>query len=493
VSGSSKVVGALVAGSLLVVAAGVMLVDACPLTVAPGPVAREIGSSTEVPVEGIEASAGTGTGLAALVAELEAPIGDEPPGDWALAVAGEGSGASALGGAGGEAAEIPEPAPEPEPPLGRPAEDPRPEAAFGFDFGSRVLDETLGRYTVTLDSGEVLVLTLIPALQDELQSLVERYDEPMEAVVAIEAETGRVLALVEDGNSARVAEHPALSAIPYAASLFKTVTAAALLSDGGLDPTSEECVARGRSSVDAEDLTPDPARDTRCVDLTGAMAGSVNVYFARHSEDIAPHVFQGWINRFGFNSEIPLEIPVEVSAAEVPGDRLERGRMAAGFRHSHLSPLHAALMAAVVANDGVMMAPTLVEEVRDASGVVTYSHRPVVWATVTTPEVAQQLQESLSETTTTGTAARYFREREGWPADLHVDGKTGTLSNRSGVEGVPDPDPYLMYSWFNGYASFGDSTLAVGALVAQTERWYIKGSYLAAEAFLRYRRIRAAP
>lgn len=473
---------------MLVVVVGVMLVDACPLTVAPGPVAREM----ELPAHEPEGTGevASGTGLAALVAELEAPLGDEPPGDWSLAVGGEGSGASAIG-AGPSIA--PPPPPEPEPPPDRPAIDPRPESVFGFDFASRTLDEALGRYTVTLASGEVIVLTLVPELQDELQRIVERYDEPMEAVVAIEAETGRVLALVEDGNENRPTEHPALSAIPYAASLFKTVTAAALLSDGGLDPASEECVARGRSSVDEEDLTPDPARDTRCVTLTGAMAGSVNVYFARHSEDVAPHVFQSWINRFGFNAEIPLEIPVEVSLAEVPADRLERGRMAAGFRHSHLSPLHAALMAAVVANDGVMMVPTLVDEVRSESGEVIYTHEPIVWATVTTPEVAQQLRESLSETTTTGTAARYFREREGWPADLHVDGKTGTLSNRSGMPDVPDPDPYLMYSWFNGFASFGDSTLAVGALVAQTERWYIKGSYLAAEAFLRYRRVRAAP
>ena len=55
-------------------------------------------------------------------------------------------------------------------------------------------------------------------------------------------------------------------------------------------------------------------------------------------------------------------------------------------------------------------------------------------------------------------------------------GKTGTLNGS---------DPYREYSWFVGFAPIEAPEVAVAGLVYNTERWHIKGAYLASEAIIR--------
>ncbi|MDC4224909.1 MAG: penicillin-binding transpeptidase domain-containing protein [Candidatus Manganitrophus sp.] len=72
--------------------------------------------------------------------------------------------------------------------------------------------------------------------------------------------------------------------------------------------------------------------------------------------------------RFQFNRPIPFELPVQVSRMQI--DESERGlaMSAAGFGDVGLSPLHAAMIGSSIANDGVMMSPCMIDEVRDAEG-----------------------------------------------------------------------------------------------------------------------------
>lgn len=359
-------------------------------------------------------------------------------------------------------------------------------ADWELDLSEAVLDEELGRLVQTTDDLMQVVLTLDPALQAHMAAVVGRYDEPAEAVVALEPGTGRVLVWVEDTSELSPTTHPLTSATPYAASLFKVVTGALLLDQGRVDPSDNVCIPPGRGELELEQLSADAAEDTRCVDMTEAMATSANVYFARLVDARVSTTLMGaWTHRFGFNDQIPFVVDVSPSNVEIPSDRLELARLGAGFRHSHMSPLHAAMMAAAVANNGRMMAPAIVLEVRDPSGEVIYSHEPRVWRQVMSENVANRLTAVLSETTISGTARRYFADRSGWPSSLRVAGKTGTMSNRSDSDEA-DPEQFLIYSWFAGFAPVEQPSIAVAGLVYNTERWYIKGAYLASEAIVRH-------
>ena len=52
----------------------------------------------------------------------------------------------------------------------------------------------------------------------------------------------------------------------------------------------------------------------------------------------------------------------------MPEDQLEFARTAAGFWHSTLSPLHGALLAAAIGNQGEMPAPRIVERAFGSEG-----------------------------------------------------------------------------------------------------------------------------
>jgi peptidoglycan glycosyltransferase len=140
------------------------------------------------------------------------------------------------------------------------------------------------------------------------------------------------------------------------------------------------------------------------------------------------------------------------------------------------------MIQAAIANDGVMMVPTIVDRIEDRQGEILYEHGPVEWRTVLSTEVADQVEITLGRTCTHGTARNFFAERDGWPADIRVYGKTGTLSNRP-VDG-PEPDPLHTFTWFTGYAPYQSGHLAVAGLVVNEPTWWIKGSYLAAESLL---------
>ncbi len=346
------------------------------------------------------------------------------------------------------------------------------------------LDSARERYVADLADGRTAVLTIRPYVQNRLTDLVRRFEEPSEAVVSVDPSTGRVLALVDDFSDDGLGTGGSRSAEAFAASTFKVITGAALLSAGVADPDTSVCFSGGSSGFELEDLTPNADRDDQCLTLTDAMAWSANLVFARLADrHLTPEALQEMADGFGFNTRIPFEMELDRSRATIPSDRLGFTRAAAGFHNSWMSPLHGALIQAAIVNDGRMMVPTIVETIEDADGTVVYEHEPYLWREPITSEVASALSEVQSETCRSGTARADFGQRDGWPGRVRVSGKTGTLSNRDPND-AEDPDPLYMYRWFTGHAVYEDQTIAVGALVINTPRWWIKGTYLASEAVL---------
>jgi peptidoglycan glycosyltransferase len=344
-------------------------------------------------------------------------------------------------------------------------------------------DEDRQRYVADLPNNQLAVLTLDVTAQQRMEALLSRYSEPGEAAVVVEAESGRVLVLADGSSGSGVGSGLARRSPAYAASTFKVITGAALIAEGHASPETTVCFTGGMSGFS---LTQLEATETsgNCETLTEAMARSSNLVFGRLADrHLTPDVLQRYADSFGYNRNIPFEMPLDRSRAAIPSDsRLEFGRSAAGFRHTWLTPLHGAMIQATIANNGIMMVPTIVDRIEDGQGGVLYEHEPVEWRTVLNPEVADAVETTLGRTCTQGTARNFFAERDGWPSALQVYGKTGTLSNRP-VEG-PEPDPLHTFTWFTGYAPYQGGHLAIAGLVVNEPTWWIKGSYLAAEALL---------
>lgn len=358
------------------------------------------------------------------------------------------------------------------------APDPRP----ALDLARAALRD--GRYVAPVEGGEA-VLTLVPRVQSHVADLLRRYGVPYGAFAAIEPRTGRVLALASHSAREPLAKPFAVRALAPAASIFKLVTAGALLEQSLLDPKEEVCFRGGKRRLHRWNLE-DSRRDRRCADLSRAVAWSLNAPIAKMAlKHLTPAALTGTAEAFGFNLALPCDLEVEPSWAKIPTDMVGFGRSAAGFGDVRLSALHGALLSAAVANGGQLMRPLLVEEVRDGRGQVSRRGEPEVLGIALSPSAARRVGEMMALATTEGTGRRHLRRGRSRPlGDIDVPGKTGSLFVH---------DPFMDYSWFVGYAPAKEPRIAFAAVVGNQPLWHIKSGYVALEGLRKFFKVSNGP
>lgn len=204
----------------------------------------------------------------------------------------------------------------------------------------------------------VRALTVDPVLQRQLTHVMSSYRTPHAAAVVLEPSTGKVLAMAQHAQDAPEDFGLAVRAAYPAASVFKLITASALVRHG-LGPTTQECYDGGLRRISKRELL---SAGSRCASLADAMGQSTNVIFGKLThQHLTPAALEAEAERFGFNRSIPFAIPVERSEARIPEAAFAFAETGAGFGDVYLSPLHGALIAATIANGGVWKDPTLFE------------------------------------------------------------------------------------------------------------------------------------
>ena len=324
-------------------------------------------------------------------------------------------------------------------------------------------------YSVPIgDSKRRARLTIDPALQEEAGKLLKRAKAPMSAIVVMTPD-GRILALAgrkqgppSDDNAFELAT----TAWAPAASVFKLVTASALL-DAGVGADDKVCFHGGLRSVMKTNLVDD-RRDNRCESLSFAVAESNNAIVGKLAHKyLDGRKIEKAARALGWGSPPSFALAAEPSVITPPTDSLEFAQFAAGFWSSQLTALDGALMTGAIATGGMKVEPRIVAEVVDAGG----ARRPVVTGKpqrAIPRAVAEQIGKMMEQTCQSGTAARTFRSRRGGTAldGVAVAGKTGSLS--------VDKPSYLGVSWFVAYAPADKPEFIVSVVLVNPELWYIK-------------------
>ena len=168
-----------------------------------------------------------------------------------------------------------------------------------------------------------------------------------------------------------------------------------------------------------------------------------------------------------------------MSKADIPGDRLELARASAGFWHTHISPLHAALIMQSLAQKGAMLRPYIVDQVESNEGEILHKAKTQYLAHTVSEGTAKILLEAMKTTVKRGTARKSFKDGRGVPyvPGVEVTGKTGTLNGSK---------PYRAYTWFVGAAPADKPEVVVAALIINSPKWRIKASQAAAMVFQKY-------
>ncbi|GHF94002.1 peptidoglycan D,D-transpeptidase FtsI family protein [Streptomyces filamentosus] len=339
-------------------------------------------------------------------------------------------------------------------------------------------DRTLAMFTGEKKKGGDVVTTLNGAAQ---KAAFEGLGGNTGAVVAIEPSTGKILALAStpsydpstiagsDDEKAWVAldtskEKPmlnrALREIYPPGSVFKVVTAAAALESGKV------------KDIDAPTDTPEgwkiPLSTVPMVNHAGGCANasinealrvSCNSVFAKLGDDVGVEKMNEMAEKFGFNAE--QFVPVR-SAASVYDKKADRGGNALssiGQFNTATTPLQMAMVAAAIANDGKLMKPYMIDQLRAPNLDVIKQNEPEQMSQPVSPENAQKLQAMMENVVSRGTGGKADVNMDG----VKVGGKTGTAQH--GEKNAKRP-----YAWFISYAKTDQgSPVAVAVIVEDAE------------------------
>lgn len=363
--------------------------------------------------------------------------------------------------------------------------------ALGFEQKNLKGDEPL--------PGRDLYLTLDVELQkiaEEEMALGNRAG----AVVAMEANTGRVLALASaptlnldefvGGISQKDWQamlnnplHPLVNKLVQGqyppASTYKTVTALAGLAEGVITPdTTIYCSGSHRFGN----------RVYRCwkkgghgpVSFKRAVAESCDVYFYQVGQRLGVDRLARYANLFGLGSKTGIEmehekpglIPTSEWKKKRYGQPWQEGEtlsVAIGQGFDLATPVQVAVMTMVIANGGTRYKPAIVEQVRDPEGRVVSSFTPEVLSRLSGQGknlklVREGMVEAVNSKRGTGREAQIDAQ------GIVVGGKTGTaqvvrLAQYKGLKEADIPYEYRDHAWFTCFAPASNPEIVVTVLV----------------------------
>ena len=346
-----------------------------------------------------------------------------------------------------------------------------------------VLNTTLDRIRGATIKGNDLWLTLRPGAQ---RLAMQQLAGNCGSVVALDTQTGAVLVaasrptfdpnLVESNfgaiNNIRASCSPAAPLLNRATdglftpgSTFKVVTASAALDTGSFTPDSRfddpgYCVEYGKKVRNAGN--PEAPETFGSVDLITGLEHSINSVFCNIGKTLGAGRILGYAKRYGFYEDPPLETPGNERAPSGlyhgprlfrptdPATQVDPGRLAFGQEALLATPLQMAMVAAGVANQGVVMKPFVVGRITGPNGGVLTRTHPHKLRRAISPRTSQELTSMMvgAVQSGTGTAAQI--------PGIQVAGKTGTAE--TGVAG-------RYTSWFICFAPADHPRVAVAVVL----------------------------
>ncbi len=318
-------------------------------------------------------------------------------------------------------------------------------------------------------------------LQKVMENLFRTYNPDYGAFVALDAYTGKILSMVSYSRSKNIPYNITLHASFPSASVFKVVTAAAAIEAHKVSAnTVISFNGRNHTLYRGQILKSDITRWTRFITLKEAFARSINTVFGKIGAfTVGSEGMRQYADRFGFNHKIQADMPIQEGHAWIPEDAWGLAESASGYtKDNTMSPLQGALIAASVANNGIMMEPYIVESIMSDQNLPLYLAEPRVSSITMDPATASEVKSLMKETVLHGTSRGSFRGF--FRKDLtflNVGGKTGSLTGY---------EPRGKYDWFVGYADNGPRRFAVAALTIHEKLWRVKSSYLARLAMESY-------
>lgn len=308
--------------------------------------------------------------------------------------------------------------------------------------GNTLMQKVSGSFRVPVpDEGNVepqdgldVVTTLDVDIQDvaeqALKNQLEMGNAQWGSVVLMEVETGEIRAM---SNLTRHGEGRYSEELNYAigmslepGSTFKLVSLMALLEQGGMSLSDSVDTEGGKAMVGRKLVVDDHKEGV--LSLKEVFEVSSNIGFAKSINKVYadnPTKFVDFVTKIGLSEKLGVQIAGEQKPeVKRPGEKWWDGLTLTMMSYGYalrLTPMHTLALYNAVANDGRMMRPLLVKELRQYGQTVKTYEPTVINKSICSSSTLRDVQECLEGVVNEGTARLALKNPY-----YSVAGKTGT-------------------------------------------------------------------
>ncbi|SHJ10597.1 peptidoglycan D,D-transpeptidase FtsI family protein [Lutispora thermophila] len=334
------------------------------------------------------------------------------------------------------------------------------EALYDKELSSaKILDTIKGIINGKEIKGNTVKLTLDKTLQVYASELLGNRKG---SIVALNPKTGEILALVskpdfnpskinanwknliEDENSPLL--NRALDGLYPPGSIFKIITTSAALY-GNYKDYEIDCT--GSSNVNGYEIKDSNKKGHGNINLNKAFTLSCNSYFVNLGLKLGNEKLYNEANKFLFNKSISGNIIAKTSRFNMKYDNKSLASQSIGQGDVLITPLHAAVIASIIANDGMLLQPYIVSEIKDINGKTIKSFKSKSANVIIDADKAKTIKEMMVNVVKSGTG------KSAKISGIEVAGKTGTAENPHGKP----------HSWFIGFAPAEDPQIAIAVII----------------------------
>jgi len=302
-----------------------------------------------------------------------------------------------------------------------------------YDAAGREIPHAMHQYIPPVD-GHSLYLTIDETIQyiveREIDQLMKIKQAKRAAIIVMDVKTGDILGLanrpVFDPNNYADYDQGtwrnfAISDAYEPGSTFKTVTAAGAMEENTIKPTDRfydpGYIKVGKETIKCWSRTPHGSQS-----FIEGVQNSCNPVFVTVGLRMGKDNFYKYLDGFGFGKKTGIDLPGEATGILVPKTRakeIDLATMSIGQANA-VTPIQLVRAVAAIANDGWLMKPQLVKEIRDSEGKLIKKIEPEPVRQVISQKTSEELRAILESVVNEGTGRNAYLE------GYKVAGKTGT-------------------------------------------------------------------
>ncbi len=314
--------------------------------------------------------------------------------------------------------------------------------------------------------GDNVITTLDYNLQNVAYKALGKHDG---AVIAFEPSTGKILTMVSkpdydpnniaanwekvNSEGSTVLYNRATQGQYAPGSVFKIFTLLEYYkeNDGLVDNYSFDC--NSSFTYDGTTIHCAGNKTHGTESLKDSFANSCNSSFAQIGLDVDNDKLNDLCDSLLFNTKLPVSF--EYSKSKFSLSKSDSSSMTMetciGQGKTMVSPLHMAMMAGAICNDGVLMTPYLIDHTENHKGITVKTTSPKEYGQVISKKESQFLEEYMNAVVTSGTGSK-------------LNGQSYSAYGKTGTAQVSDSSDQTN-AWFVGYARKNGKEIAIAVIV----------------------------